>query len=83
MFIISEYVINKVCRTITIVKKIKTFNGSHLDWNNFNACMYGFQGKIRVEKSPEEPDGDGDTFEEDFAPHNGHVNALVIDQRTR
>ena len=83
LFIILGHVRNEVWRTVQIFKEIKAFYWSYSDWNDFDVCMYCFQGKIRVEKSPEEPDGDGDIFEEDFAPHNGHVNALVIDQRTR
>ena len=36
-----------------------------------------------MEKQEEEEDGEEGGFEEDFAPHTGHVNALVVDERTR
>ena len=56
-------------------------------FDSFNYLLINFtwinQGKVRVEKSPEDEAEDGDLLKEDFAPHNGHVNALVVDQRTR
>jgi hypothetical protein len=37
-----------------------------------------FKGKIRVDNVPQEG-----SFEEDFAPHDGRVNIVAIDERTR
>ena len=42
-----------------------------------------FQGKIRVDKSDPSRESNPDPFEDDLAPHDGSVNALVIDSRTR
>ena len=41
------------------------------------------QGKIRVDKSDPSRELNPDSFEDDLAPHDGSVNALVIDSRTR
>lgn len=45
--------------------------------------LLAFQGKIRVDKSDPSRESNPDPFEDDLAPHDGSVNALVIDSRTR
>jgi hypothetical protein len=62
---------------------IQSMNSSHhISVLILNVFMI-LQGKIRVDKSAPSRESNSDPFEDDLAPHDGSVNALVIDSRTR